>query len=162
MNSGGKIVRVGDIATLARQIRSKKSVLVGGCFDIFHFGHHSFLSHAKQLGEILVVLLESDSFIEKIKHKKPVHTQIQRAEIMASLVYVDFVVLLEPMEKPDKEYEEITKKIHPAVIAYTAGDQALMKKKSIAESIGATLSEIQFISPFSSSQLITYASIFRD
>jgi cytidyltransferase-like protein len=162
MNSGGKIVRMGDIATLSQQVGTKKSILAGGCFDIFHYGHHYFLSRAKQLGEILIVLLESDSFIEKIKHKKPVHTQAQRAEILASLMYVDFVVLLEPMENPDKEYEVITRGIHPSVIVYTTGDRALTKKQTIAATIGATLTEIQFISAFSSSQLITYAPIFRD
>lgn len=162
MNSGGKIVRMGDIATLQRQIGKKKSILAGGCFDIFHYGHHYFLSQAKQLGDVLVVLLESDAFIEKIKNKKPVHTQTQRAEILASLLYVDFVVLLEPMANPDKEYEEITKTIHPSVIVYTAGDRARSKKQTIASAIGADLKEIQFISAFSSSQLITYAPIFRD
>lgn len=163
MYSDGKIIRLDEIAVLqSKTLANKRSVLVGGCFDLFHYGHHHFLSHAKQHGDTLIVLLESDTFIEKVKSKKPVHTQTQRAEILAALTYVDFIVLLPVMHDPNKEYQQIVHDIQPKVIAYSIGDKAFEKKKSIAETIGAKLIEINYLATFSSSQLITYATILGD
>ena len=76
-SSEEKIITPKKIAT----INSIKEpiVLVGGCFDILHFGHLMFLKNAKEEGKVLVVLLESDEFIKKFKHREPVHKQNERA-----------------------------------------------------------------------------------
>ena len=78
---------------LRKMMGGKKTVLVGGCFDILHYGHLRFLSQAKEKGEMLIVALESDTFIRKIKNKKPIHTQEQRAEILAHLNLVDMIIV---------------------------------------------------------------------
>lgn len=162
MYSGGKIIRINDIAKLHPTDQGLKRVLVGGCFDIFHYGHLHFLTQAKKKGDRLIVLLESDIFIEKAKHKKPVHTQMQRAEMLAALTCVDTVVLLPEMKESDIEYKNIIKQIYPEVIAYSAGDAMRNKKEAIAQEMNAKLVEIDYISSFSSSQLINYAPILRD
>ncbi len=162
MYSSGKIMQLTDIAVLKKKYRTKRSVLVGGCFDIFHYGHLHFLRLAKQKGDVLIVLLESDAFIENIKQKKPVHIQAQRAEIISALECVDAVVLLDVMKNPNEEYLHIIKLIQPSVIAYTTGDKAIAKKKNHAKAVNADLVEINYLSTFSSSQLITYAPVFRD
>jgi D-beta-D-heptose 7-phosphate kinase/D-beta-D-heptose 1-phosphate adenosyltransferase len=71
-------------------------VFTNGCFDIFHRGHIELLKKAKSLGEVLIVALNSDSSVRKIKgEKRPVISQNDRAEIMASLEMVDYVMIFE-------------------------------------------------------------------
>ncbi len=131
----------------------KKIVLVGGCFDLLHFGHISFLKQAKSLGDYLIVALESDEDVRRMKgDARPVHTQAQRKVMLESLSFVDEVIALPPMHGyPD--YLELVKKIKPAVIAVTEGDHARDKKMEQAKTIGATLVEIPKIHTPSTSQL---------
>lgn len=114
-----------------------KIVLVGGCFDVLHFGHIVFLQKARSLGDKLVVALESDESVKKLKGKyRPVHSQEQRKMMLESLRYVDVVVSL-PYLKNEKEYEAMVKKIHPHFIACTKGDPKEKNKRKMAKMIGA-------------------------
>lgn len=132
----------------------KKIVLVGGCFDLLHFGHISFLTQAKSLGDYLIVALESDENVRRMKgDARPIHTQMQRKEMLESLSVVDEVITLPPMHGfPD--YLELVKKIKPAVIAVTEGDHEKIKKNQQAKEIGAELIEIPKIHTPSTSQLV--------
>jgi cytidyltransferase-like protein len=161
MNFDHKILPLASLEILKKE-KLKKIVLAGGCFDILHYGHIAFMQKARAAGDILMLLLESDEFIEKNKKKKPVHTQQQRAELLAALGYVDYVVLLPLLECPDKEYRKITAQIKPAVIAYTENDPHEKQKKKMAEAIKAQTVVVPHLSSFSSSKLIAYAPIFRD
>ena len=130
-----------------------KNVLVGGCFDILHFGHIAFLKHAKALGDYLIVALESDETVQKLKNEhRPIHTQAQRKQMLEALSYVDEVMELPPMTT-DQEYFDLVKKLAPAVIAVTEGDPIVEKKKQQAEAIGAQLVVIPKIHTPSTSQL---------
>ena len=73
------IIDESQIATYLKTTHHTGIVLVGGCFDVLHFGHISFLNAARLAGKHLYVLLESDEFMIKKKKKKPVHTQEERA-----------------------------------------------------------------------------------
>lgn len=127
----------------------KSKVLVGGCFDIFHFGHLHFLKNAKKHGDYLVVLLESDSRIKKLKgDSRPVHNQNQRREMLTSLRFVDEVILTKD-EMTDKDYIEIVKKVKPQIIAIEKGK----KTKTHAEIVNAKVVEIGTIEGLSSSFL---------
>ena len=67
-------------------------VFTNGCFDILHFGHAKYLEEAKRLGDVLVVAVNSDSSVRKIKGKKrPVVSQKNRLRMMAALESVDYV-----------------------------------------------------------------------
>ena len=161
MNFDHKIL---SLSSLRNNIidKTKKIVLAGGCFDILHYGHLTFIQKAKEAGDILILLIESDEFISTIKEKKPVHTQRQRAEILSALGYVDYVVLLPLLKNPNVDYVEIAKQINPSIIAFTRGDFQEKNKKKLADSVNAEILIIPYLSSFSSSQLITYAPIFRD
>jgi len=113
-----------------------KSVLVGGCFDVFHFGHWKFLTAAKKLGSNLIIALESDDFIKRVKKRNPVHNQKQRAHILASFVMVDNVICL-PDFKDEQEYFDLVLKTKPYIVAVTKGDNKMLNKKRQAEIIGA-------------------------
>ena len=72
--------------------RKKKIVFTNGCFDILHAGHVRYLNQAKKYGDILVVALNSDISVQKIKGSlRPLVPLKERAEIMGSLKAVDFV-----------------------------------------------------------------------
>jgi rfaE bifunctional protein nucleotidyltransferase chain/domain len=74
--------------------KSKKIVFTNGCFDIIHAGHVAYLNEAKQLGDILIVGLNSDSSVKKLKgNNRPIVTESDRAYIIANLKPVDFVVI---------------------------------------------------------------------
>lgn len=157
-----KIISFDQLDSLKEKTKGKKVVLVGGSFDIMHYGHISFLKNAKKEGDVLIVALESDEFSKKKKKKVPVHNQNQRADILASLIPVDFVLLL-PFFTADSEYSDLVKSIRPAVIAVTEGDTMIEKKQEQAQVIGAKVKVVtQHLTKFSSSNIVSYESIFSD
>ncbi len=80
---------------IAREKRKgKKIVLANGCFDLFHVGHIRYLEDARREGDILVVALNSDSSVRRLKGKgRPILKQKERAEILAAFSMVDYVTI---------------------------------------------------------------------
>ncbi|HAV42791.1 TPA: D-glycero-beta-D-manno-heptose 1-phosphate adenylyltransferase, partial [bacterium] len=79
--------------------KGKRVVFTNGCFDILHIGHIRYLMGAKDYGDVLVVAINSDSSVQKIKGDlRPLVTQQERAEVLASLEAVDYVTIF---EEPD-------------------------------------------------------------
>jgi len=71
-------------------------VFTNGCFDLLHRGHVYYLSRTRQLGDLLVVGLNTDSSVARIKGPgRPLSGERSRAEVLASLVFVDYVILFE-------------------------------------------------------------------
>jgi len=66
-----------------------------GCFEIFHIGHLECIEEAKKLGDILIVGINTDKFIEERKNRKPIFNEKDRCEILASLRHVDYVFLFD-------------------------------------------------------------------
>lgn len=141
MKNMALIVAYDDLEKSITIFKNKKSVLVGGCFDLIHYGHLKFLEKAKEQGDYLIVALESDEFIKKNKRKIQVHNQNERAEILANLNMVDMIILL-PFFQTNNNYFELVKKISPSIIAVTAGDRQLENKKKQAKLIGAKVKEV--------------------
>lgn len=132
-----------------------KKVLVGGCFDILHFGHISFLKEARKKGDYLVVLLESDEHLRKHKGpNRPIHTQEQRKEMLEALEFVDEVISL-PVMKEDKDYFDLVQKINPNVLATTEGDPIGDKKRKQAELVGAEYVELSYTKGASTSKILS-------
>ncbi len=128
-------------------------VLVGGCFDLIHYGHIKFLEEAKSHGDHLVVALESDENVRKMKgDARPIHSQAQRKEMLEAVSFVDEVISLPPM-RSHQEYFDLVKKIKPAIIAVTQGDPREDKKAAQAKMVGAQLVTIPKIPTPSTSQL---------
>lgn len=118
---------------------TEKIVLVGGCFDVLHPGHIIFLEKAKKAGDRLVVLLESDGKIKKLKGlSRPVHNQKERALVLKALKFVDQVISLPHLET-ETAYDEYVAKIKPDIIAVTSGDPQNHHKKRSAKLVGAKL-----------------------
>lgn len=118
-------------------MRKRRVVLVGGCFDVLHPGHVIFLEKAKKAGDELIVLLESDERIKKLKGiNRPVHTQKERAIVLKALKFVDKVVPL-PYIETDTGYRKLIEKIKPDIIAATEGMRDNHFKKQAAKLTGA-------------------------
>ena len=129
------------------------TVLVGGVFDILHYGHLQFLKKAKALGNYLIVALESDKNVKRLKGKKrPIHDQNKRQEMLESLRFVDRVIILaDKME--GKDYERLVKIISPQIIAVTKDDPMITEKRKQAKSVGAKLVKIPKVKTPSTSQI---------
>ena len=89
-----------DIVALKEQISTEKSnhkkiVFTNGCFDILHVGHIRYLYEAKGYGDRLVVGVNSDHSVSRIKPGRPIIPQDQRLEVLAALEMVDYITLFE-------------------------------------------------------------------
>lgn len=136
-----KIITVDQAGKVVSKLKKegKKIVLAGGCFDILHIGHIEFVEAAKKEGDILILLLESDLAIKKLKGKKrPINIQANRAKILSSVEFVDFIVLLKKTFK-NEDYQRLVKQISPDIIAVTKGDPNLKNKKQQAIEAGGTV-----------------------
>ena len=102
-----------DLKEIAARLKSegKKIVFTNGCFDLLHIGHIRYLKEAKKLGDILIIGLNSDASVRRMKPQRPINEEAQRAEVLASLEMVDFVTLF----SEDTPYELI-KSIRPDVL----------------------------------------------
>ncbi len=96
-SGGNKILTAAELSTLLPSVRrNKKIVFTNGCFDILHVGHVTLLNQAKALGDCLVVGVNSDSSIRRIKGKnRPIVKENERAHLLAALESVDYVVLFD-------------------------------------------------------------------
>jgi D-glycero-beta-D-manno-heptose 1-phosphate adenylyltransferase len=90
-----------DRSELVEQIKAarrenKKIVLANGCFDLFHVGHIRYLAGAKDLADCLIVGINSDEQVRKLKgENRPFMPESERAEIIAALRFVDYVTIFE-------------------------------------------------------------------
>ena len=104
----GKLA-ISSLEEYCREIRlkNKKIVFTNGCFDILHPGHIHILSKAKSLGDILVVGLNSDLSVKKLKgDKRPLVSEDDRSRVLLSLRFVDYVIIFNELT-PLKVIEKI-------------------------------------------------------
>ncbi|MCY7376142.1 MAG: adenylyltransferase/cytidyltransferase family protein [Pyrinomonadaceae bacterium] len=87
----------------------KKIVLANGCFDFFHVGHIRYLAGAKQLGDCLIVAVNSDEQVKKLKgENRPLIPEDERAEIISALRFVDYVTIF-----PEPTVAELLRAVRP-------------------------------------------------
>jgi len=122
LNISDKILTTDQLVFQLRrwELLGKKVVFTNGVFDILHLGHITLLSQAATFSDILVVGINSDSSVKKLKgESRPVNPEAARALLVASLIMVDAVVIFDE-ETP----LELIKKIMPAVLV-KGGDYTL-------------------------------------
>lgn len=133
-------------------IKSLHVVLAGGVFDIIHPGHISTLNAAKELGDILVVVVATDNTAIKMKKQKPLHTQDQRKELVNSLAMVDLCLI-----GHEGDIFETVNQVRPQIIAL--GYDQVHQEKFITEgckkiNLDAKVARLQSPIPDSSSSSI--------
>ena len=98
----------------------QKVVFTNGCFDILHRGHATYLAQARELGDLLVVGLNTDASVQRLKGpSRPINNQYDRAFLLASLACVDFVILFD-----DDTPEQLIHTVRPDVLV-KGGDYTL-------------------------------------
>ncbi|MBI5323712.1 MAG: D-glycero-beta-D-manno-heptose 1-phosphate adenylyltransferase [Ignavibacteriae bacterium] len=92
------IISRNEISLLIRKLKTegKKVVFTNGCFDIIHSGHITYLAKAKESGDILIIGLNTDDSVKRLKGKfRPVNNEKDRALVLDSLRFVDYVILFD-------------------------------------------------------------------
>jgi rfaE bifunctional protein nucleotidyltransferase chain/domain len=111
----GRALSLEEAEGLAMRLRGQgqRLVLANGCFDLVHVGHIRYLQGAKQLGDALIVALNSDVSVRRIKGPgRPVMNQAERAEILSALSCVDYVVTFD-----EDTVEHLVRRLRPDVHA---------------------------------------------
>ena len=144
----GKILTRDDLKSTVRRLKSagKKIVFTNGCFDIIHVGHIRCLREARKYGDVLVVGLNSDKSASRIKPGRPVTTQDQRSEVLASLEMVDFVTLFD-----EATPYELVKLVQPDVLV-KGGDW--QKEEIIGSDIAKETRTVPYVRGISTTEII--------
>jgi D-beta-D-heptose 7-phosphate kinase/D-beta-D-heptose 1-phosphate adenosyltransferase len=147
------IKNINELAEIRKELKlqNKMVVFTNGVFDILHAGHVDYLTKAKSKGDILIVAVNSDSSVKKIKGElRPIVLQNERAFIISSLKPVDYVVIFDE-ETP----YEIIKKIIPDVLVKGA-DWSVKNivGRDIVEANGGKVETIEFINDSSTTNII--------
>ncbi len=148
-----KIKSVPALSKILSGLRSKgkKIVFTNGCFDIMHPGHVVYLDKAKKLGDILVIGLNSDASVRKLKGSaRPINSQRARSIVLAALSCVDYVTIF-----GESTPERLVRMLKPAVLV-KGGD---WKGKEIAgadfvRSCGGRVATIPLVRGFSTTAII--------
>ena len=91
-----KIITTAQWQEMAAERQGKKVVFTNGCFDVLHLGHITYLAEARNLGDLLVVGLNSDASVRRLKGpSRPINDEHARAMVLAALQFVDFIILFE-------------------------------------------------------------------
>ena len=109
-----KIYHRSELASVLQQLKTegKTAVTTNGCFDVLHLGHLRYLQAARQLGDLLVVAVNSDSSVRQLKgENRPLVPEGERAEMLAGLECVDYVVIF-PELTPIDLLSELKPNIH--------------------------------------------------
>lgn len=148
----GKVCSWEELETNLAPLRgNKKIVFTNGCFDLLHVGHVRYLQEAKSLGDILVVALNTDESVKKIKGpSRPVQNESDRAEILAALGCVDFTTLFSE-ETP----AQIIRIVKPDVLV-KGGDWKVdqIVGSDFVQSIGGKVYSLNFVDGKSTTNLI--------
>lgn len=108
-----KIVTIDKLKELLKNRENKTIVFTNGCFDLFHVGHARYLREAAKLGDILIVGVNSDASVKRLKgEQRPIISENERMELLASLEFVSYVIMF----GEDTPYNVI-KEIQPDIIA---------------------------------------------
>jgi len=146
-----KILNWDTLDSTLESINKEKIVFTNGCFDILHPGHIHILDQAKSYGDILIVGLNSDESIKKLKGpKRPKVSQKDRLRILSSIKFVDYAILFEE-DTPLK----LIKKIKPNILVkggdYNSDD---IVGSEFVKSNGGEIKIVQLLEGYSSSSLI--------
>ena len=153
----GKVVKLDELLNIVEELKKQNKTIVttNGCFDILHAGHVRYLNQAKSFGDILVLLLNSDSSVRKIKGpSRPLNCEEDRAEIIAGLYAVDYVVIFDE-ETPMNMLAQIKPHVHVKGGDYT--EETLPEAKIIKDG-GGRVEFIKFLEGRSTTNIINKIS----
>ena len=129
----------------------KKTVFTNGVFDILHIGHLTYLEEARNLGDVLIVGVNSDASVKVNKgDKRPINSQKNRAEMLSGLKFVDYTVIFDE-KTPEKLLDLLKPDIHVKGGDYKKEDRPETK---IVEKNGGEVKILSFVDSFSTTDII--------
>jgi rfaE bifunctional protein nucleotidyltransferase chain/domain len=149
----GRVIAINDLKSIRQKLKQekKKVVFTNGCFDIIHRGHVDYLTKAKALGDVLIVAVNTDASVRRIKgERRPIVDEDDRANIVASLSPVDYVCFFDE----DTPYDLISAIVPDVLIKgadWTVDD---IVGKDIVEQNGGRVATISFLPNRSTSNII--------
>ncbi len=146
-----KRLKIDELKKLRQQNKDRKIVFTNGCFDLLHIGHIRYLKEAASLGDILVVGVNSDASVRRLKGTgRPINVQEERLELLAAMEFVDYLVLFEE-DTPLKLIENC----EPDVLV-KGGDYEMddVVGKEIVEKRGGEVKILSFVEGKSTTGLI--------
>ena len=152
-NISKKLLSRAEVSAVSNSLKQygKKVVFTNGCFDILHVGHIELLESAKSLGDILVVGLNSDDSVKRLKGTgRPINSVRERVRILSALEFVDYVVIF----NEDTPYK-LLQEVKPDFLI-KGGDYSLdeIVGRDIVESYGGKVKVIQLLKGKSTTDII--------
>jgi D-beta-D-heptose 7-phosphate kinase/D-beta-D-heptose 1-phosphate adenosyltransferase len=148
--------KIKSLPQLQKAIRSLKSqrkriVFTNGCFDLLHYGHVKYLQDARNKGDALIVAVNSDASVRKLKGKsRPIVPEKDRARVIAGLASVDFVVIFN-QDTP----LTVIQALKPDILVKGADwNPNAIVGKDFVESYAGKVTTIQFVKGLSTTNLI--------
>jgi rfaE bifunctional protein nucleotidyltransferase chain/domain len=148
-----KIISFEEAEELGEHLRkkNKKIVFTNGCFDIIHYGHIQYLIRSKSFGDTLIIGVNSNNSIKKIKgNKRPINDEKTRTYILASFFFVDYVITFEE-ENPIKLIKKLKPNVHIKGGDYKKED---LIEYHILKTIGANIKILPYQSGYSTTNII--------
>jgi rfaE bifunctional protein nucleotidyltransferase chain/domain len=140
-----------ELEEFLRKNKEKKIVFTNGCFDIIHKGHVAYLVEAKKLGDLLVIGLNSDASVKRLKgHERPINNELDRQYVMSQLKPVDFVEIF-----TEDTPLNLILKIMPKILV-KGGDwkiEQIVGGKEVVEGGGEVFS-LNFVDGYSTTSII--------
>ncbi len=131
--------------------RGKKIVFTNGCFDILHIGHVKYLQASKEVGDVLIVGLNSDKSVKMLKgDDRPINNQADRATLLSAFSFIDHVIIFD-----DETPVELIKTIKPDVLV-KGGDYKL--EEVVGREYAKKVELIDFVEGYSSTNIINKIS----
>lgn len=138
--SAGKILELTELAVQSDALRAQglRLVFTNGCFDLLHVGHVRYLQAARRSGDALAVALNGDESVRALKGPtRPINCEADRAEVLAGLECVDFVVLFHT-----PRVDSVIREVRPAIYV-KGGDYTLDTldpgERAALEAVGARI-----------------------
>lgn len=156
-----KLVSFEGLARLSRLLKDqgKRVVTTNGCFDLLHLGHIEYLQEAKTLGDVLIVGLNSDASVKRLKGpSRPLNPELVRARQLASLECVDYVTVFE-----EGTPEEFLRQVRPAVHA-KGGDYRVedLPERHVVREGGGEVKVLSLVPGYSTTSLIEKLKLLPD
>lgn len=131
--------------------QNKKVVFTNGCFDILHVGHLRYLNEAKKQGDVLIIGVNSDASVKRLKgESRPINNQFDRAEMLSGLKAVDYTVIFEE-DTPEKLIATLKPSIHVKGGDYKKED---LPETKIVESYGGEVRILSFVEGKSTTNIV--------
>ncbi len=152
VKENNKIITLKNMIEERRRLKQQRQrvVFTNGCFDVIHAGHIKFLAEARSMGDRLIVGLNSDDSVGRLKGpRRPINTQSDRALVLAAMEMVDYIVIFE-----EDEPASLIEALLPDVLAKGSDWQHYVSGRETVELHGGRVVLIPLLTGYSSTSTI--------